>query len=138
MNAPKRPPRRASLPPETGLPVERKSGRFGPYIQLGEGKDAKRASIPKGRGQAGIFAAMRQIGAIAPDRGGDRLARFRVVADRWARTPKPGCRSSASRGGSAPISSWAKARTPSATGSPVSGSWPSVSGPVSSPAPSPP
>jgi DNA topoisomerase-1 len=33
--------------PETGLPVERKSGRFGPYIQLGDGKDAKRASIPK-------------------------------------------------------------------------------------------
>ncbi|MEO5866670.1 MAG: type I DNA topoisomerase, partial [Sphingomonas sp.] len=33
--------------PETGLPVERKSGRFGPYVQLGEGKDAKRASIPK-------------------------------------------------------------------------------------------
>ncbi|MES2754974.1 MAG: type I DNA topoisomerase [Pseudomonadota bacterium] len=33
--------------PASGLPVERKSGRFGPYIQLGEGKDAKRASIPK-------------------------------------------------------------------------------------------
>ncbi len=33
--------------PETGLPVERKSGRFGPYLQLGEGKEAKRASIPK-------------------------------------------------------------------------------------------
>ena len=33
--------------PETGLPIERKSGRFGPYIQLGEGKEAKRASIPK-------------------------------------------------------------------------------------------
>jgi DNA topoisomerase-1 len=33
--------------PETGLPVERKSGRFGPYIQLGDGKEAKRASIPK-------------------------------------------------------------------------------------------
>ncbi|WP_448501756.1 type I DNA topoisomerase [Sphingomonas sp.] len=33
--------------PESGLPVERKSGRFGPYIQLGEGKEAKRASIPK-------------------------------------------------------------------------------------------
>ncbi|WP_100260947.1 type I DNA topoisomerase [Qipengyuania seohaensis] len=33
--------------PETGLPVERKTGRFGPYVQLGEGKDAKRASIPK-------------------------------------------------------------------------------------------
>jgi DNA topoisomerase-1 len=33
--------------PVTGLEIERKSGRFGPYIQLGEGKDAKRASIPK-------------------------------------------------------------------------------------------
>ena len=33
--------------PETGLPVERKAGRFGPYIQLGEGKEARRASIPK-------------------------------------------------------------------------------------------
>ena len=33
--------------PETGLEVQRKSGRFGPYVQLGDGKDAKRASIPK-------------------------------------------------------------------------------------------
>ncbi len=33
--------------PETGLPVERKTGRFGPYVQLGEGKEAKRASVPK-------------------------------------------------------------------------------------------
>jgi len=33
--------------PETGLKVERKAGRFGPYIQLGDGKDAARASIPK-------------------------------------------------------------------------------------------
>ncbi|MDG5488332.1 type I DNA topoisomerase [Sphingomonas sp. BGYR3] len=33
--------------PETGLAIERKAGRFGPYIQLGEGADAKRASIPK-------------------------------------------------------------------------------------------
>ncbi|MCB2065148.1 MAG: DNA topoisomerase I, partial [Erythrobacter sp.] len=33
--------------PETGLPVERKSGRFGPYVQVGEGKEARRASIPK-------------------------------------------------------------------------------------------
>ncbi|MGL4314199.1 MAG: DNA topoisomerase, partial [Sphingomonas sp.] len=33
--------------PATGLEVSRRSGRFGPYIQLGEGKDAKRASIPK-------------------------------------------------------------------------------------------
>ena len=33
--------------PETDLPIERKSGRFGPYIQMGTGKEAKRASIPK-------------------------------------------------------------------------------------------
>ena len=33
--------------PATGLEVMRKTGRFGPYIQLGEGKEAKRASIPK-------------------------------------------------------------------------------------------
>jgi DNA topoisomerase-1 len=33
--------------PVSGLQVERRTGRFGPYIQLGEGKDARRASIPK-------------------------------------------------------------------------------------------
>jgi DNA topoisomerase-1 len=33
--------------PESGLEVMRKTGRFGPYVQLGEGKEAKRASIPK-------------------------------------------------------------------------------------------
>src|SRR6478736_505319 len=33
--------------PASGLPVTRRTGRFGPYIQLGEGKEAKRASIPK-------------------------------------------------------------------------------------------
>ena len=33
--------------PETGEPIDRKSGRFGPYVQMGEGKEAKRASIPK-------------------------------------------------------------------------------------------
>jgi DNA topoisomerase-1 len=32
--------------PESGLPVTRKAGRFGPYIQLGDGKEAKRSSIP--------------------------------------------------------------------------------------------
>ena len=37
--------------PETGLPVTLRTGRFGPYVQLGEGsKDEKpkRASLPKG------------------------------------------------------------------------------------------
>jgi DNA topoisomerase-1 len=33
--------------PETGAEVTKRSGRFGPYVQLGEGKEAKRASIPK-------------------------------------------------------------------------------------------
>ncbi len=37
--------------PETGLAITLRSGRFGPYLQLGEGDDGekpKRASIPKG------------------------------------------------------------------------------------------
>ncbi len=33
--------------PETGEEINRKSGRFGPYVEMGEGKEAKRASIPK-------------------------------------------------------------------------------------------
>ena len=33
--------------PVTGQDITRKTGRFGPYVQLGEGKEAKRASIPK-------------------------------------------------------------------------------------------
>lgn len=33
--------------PATGQDISRKSGRFGPYVEMGEGKEAKRASIPK-------------------------------------------------------------------------------------------
>lgn len=33
--------------PETGQDISRKTGRFGPYVEMGEGKEAKRASIPK-------------------------------------------------------------------------------------------
>jgi DNA topoisomerase I len=33
--------------PETGQDIFRKSGRFGPYVEMGEGKEAKRGSIPK-------------------------------------------------------------------------------------------
>ncbi len=33
--------------PATGEAITSKVGRFGPYIQLGEGKEAKRSSIPK-------------------------------------------------------------------------------------------
>ena len=34
--------------PHTGEEIALKSGRFGPYVQRGEGKEAKRASLPKG------------------------------------------------------------------------------------------
>ena len=43
--------------PATGLAVSVRSGRFGPYIQLGEaaeGEKPKRASLPKGVGPADI------------------------------------------------------------------------------------
>ena len=33
--------------PETGEEISKKSGRFGPYVEMGEGKEAARASIPK-------------------------------------------------------------------------------------------
>jgi DNA topoisomerase I len=34
--------------PETGLPITAREGRFGPFVQLGDGEKPKRASIPKG------------------------------------------------------------------------------------------
>jgi DNA topoisomerase I len=33
--------------PETGQDITKKSGRFGPYVQIGEGEERKMASIPK-------------------------------------------------------------------------------------------
>ena len=33
--------------PQTGLAVTKRSGRFGPYVQLGDGKEARRGSLPK-------------------------------------------------------------------------------------------
>ena len=48
--------------PETGLEVERKTGRFGPYIQLGEGKEAKRASIPKDLDDFDLEWALKLLG----------------------------------------------------------------------------
>lgn len=47
--------------PETGLDVVRRSGRFGPYIQLGEGKEAKRASIPKDIGELDLDWALKLL-----------------------------------------------------------------------------
>ncbi len=54
-------PEQLGQDPETGLPVERKVGRFGPYIQLGEGKDAKRASIPKDAGELDLELALKLL-----------------------------------------------------------------------------
>jgi DNA topoisomerase-1 len=34
--------------PETGLPITLRSGRFGPYVQAGDGDKPKRSSVPKG------------------------------------------------------------------------------------------
>lgn len=39
--------RHLGLDPESGLDVWLKAGRFGPYVQLGEGDKPKRASLPK-------------------------------------------------------------------------------------------
>ncbi|MDP3551476.1 MAG: type I DNA topoisomerase [Novosphingobium sp.] len=47
--------------PVTDLEVVRKAGRFGPYIQLGEGKEAKRASIPKDIGEMDLEWALKLL-----------------------------------------------------------------------------
>lgn len=41
-------PKALGADPHTGEELTLRSGRFGPYIQRGDGKDAKRASLPKG------------------------------------------------------------------------------------------
>ncbi|CAD7028832.1 type I DNA topoisomerase [Pseudorhizobium halotolerans] len=41
-------PKSLGADPHTGEDLTLRSGRFGPYIQRGEGKDAKRSSLPKG------------------------------------------------------------------------------------------
>ncbi len=48
--------------PVTDLDVTRKTGRFGPYVQLGEGKEAKRASIPKDIGELDLEWALKLLG----------------------------------------------------------------------------
>jgi DNA topoisomerase I len=47
--------------PASGLPIEKKNGRFGPYVQVGEGKEAKRASIPKDIGEFGLDWAVKLL-----------------------------------------------------------------------------
>ena len=47
--------------PDSGEEVTRRSGRFGPYVQLGEGKEAKRASIPKDAGELDLALALKLL-----------------------------------------------------------------------------
>jgi DNA topoisomerase-1 len=54
-------PEELGTDPASGEAVTRRSGRFGPYIQLGEGKEAKRASIPKDVPTVDLEAALRLL-----------------------------------------------------------------------------
>jgi DNA topoisomerase-1 len=47
--------------PETGQDVLSKSGRFGPYVEMGEGKEAKRASIPRDAGELDLDLAVKLL-----------------------------------------------------------------------------
>jgi DNA topoisomerase-1 len=47
--------------PETGADIARKTGRFGPYVEMGEGKDAKRSSIPKDAGDLDLDLAVQLL-----------------------------------------------------------------------------
>jgi len=47
--------------PETGEPIMRKAGRFGPYIQMGEGETRKMASIPKDIGEMTLDWAVKLL-----------------------------------------------------------------------------
>ena len=47
--------------PVTGGDVTLRTGRFGAYVQLGDGKDAKRASIPKDSGELDLDLALRLL-----------------------------------------------------------------------------
>ncbi|WP_448952239.1 type I DNA topoisomerase [Labrys neptuniae] len=47
-------PKKLGTDPETGLDVTLRDGRFGPYVQLGEGDKPKRSSLPRGMSAAGV------------------------------------------------------------------------------------
>jgi DNA topoisomerase-1 len=51
-------PQRLGQDPATSEEVSLRSGRFGPYVQLGDGKEAKRASVPKDVPQDGLELEM--------------------------------------------------------------------------------
>ena len=47
--------------PQSGEPIARKSGRFGPYFEMGSGKQAKRASVPKDIGEPTLEWAVKLL-----------------------------------------------------------------------------
>ncbi|HWH18317.1 MAG TPA: type I DNA topoisomerase [Allosphingosinicella sp.] len=47
--------------PETGEDIVKKTGRFGPYVEMGEGKEARRASIPKDSGELDLDLAVKLL-----------------------------------------------------------------------------
>ena len=47
--------------PETGQDITRKTGRFGAYVEMGEGKEAKRSSIPKDAGELDLDLAVKLL-----------------------------------------------------------------------------
>ena len=47
--------------PESGESISRKVGRFGPYIEMGSGKEAKRSSIPKDIGEMSLDWAVKLL-----------------------------------------------------------------------------
>jgi DNA topoisomerase-1 len=47
--------------PATGAEVSLRTGRFGAYVQLGDGKEAKRSSIPKDSGELDLELALRLL-----------------------------------------------------------------------------
>ena len=58
-------PRVLGKDPETGFDITVRDGRFGPYIQLGEGEKPKRSSLPKGVKAADIdFETARALLAL--------------------------------------------------------------------------
>jgi len=54
-------PEELGTDPASGEPITRRNGRFGAYVQAGDGKDAKRASIPKDIGDLTFDWAVRLL-----------------------------------------------------------------------------